>query len=55
MDHVADGLFALSKPNITNFSIWLNNWKNERLKTYEKANGKENACQRDHFIQQLLR
>lgn len=55
MDFIADGLFALSKPNVTVFAQWMNFWKNERVKKYEAANGKESEAQRNHFIQSLIR
>jgi len=55
MDFIADGLFALSKPNVTVFAQWMNFWKNERIKKFEAVNGKESEAQRNHFIQSLIR
>ena len=55
LDFIADGLFALSKPNVTVFAQWMNFWKNERINKFEAANGKETEAQRNHFIQQLIR
>ena len=52
LDQISDGLFAISKPNVQDFSTWLHRWLAERRKM---TNSKESDIQRSNFIQQLLR